>query len=291
VAAGRAARPRNASPHQLVALAPSTGEVVAYGALRTNRMPWARLDLMVDPAYRRRGVGGRLLAALQDDLRALGAVSVHARVRADVPEALTFLARRGFAERHRMHGLRLALDDVSYEALRRHERRALAAGYAIVALAEEMASGRDWRARLRALADDATIGWPDPDPAPAAPMTAERFAQWIEPALAAPDMLFLATAGDRLVGFASVTAVGTAVHPDHRGRGVATALKARALADAKRRRRRWVETCTAQPAMLAVNEKLGYVRHQVEVRLLKLFPDPTAAGGDRGADLPWSALR
>jgi GNAT superfamily N-acetyltransferase len=244
-------------------------------------MPWARLDLAVAPAHRRRGLGGRLLAALEDDLRAIGAASVHARVRADLPDAIAFLTRRGFVQRHRMQGLRLALDGVDEAVLAEHQRAALDAGYTIVTLAEEMASVRDWRARLRALMDAAVDGWPDPDPAPAAPMTPERFAGWLEPALAEPDLVFLAKGVHGYAGFASVIALGTAVHPDHRGRGLATALKARAVADAKRRGLRWVQSCTANPAMLAVNEKLGYVRDRAELRLLKLLPAP-APGGEPG---------
>jgi GNAT superfamily N-acetyltransferase len=141
-----------------------------------------------------------------------------------------------------------------------------------------MASYPDWAARLRALSDAAVVGWPDPDPAPPAPMPDGAFAAWTAPALADPDMVFLAKSGDAYAGFASVIAFGTAVHPAHRGRGVATALKARAVADAKRRGRRSVDSCTAQPAMLAVNEKLGYVRDRAEVRLLKVLA-PLRSGG------------
>ena len=271
--------PRNSSPHQFVALAAGSGELVGYGGLRTNRLPWARLDLVVASDHRRRGVGGRLLAALEDGLHALGAASVHARVRADFEDALAFLTRRGFSERHRMQGVRLALDKVSYETLARHEQAAVGAGYAIVTLAQEMVSGHYWRAALRALCNDVMVGWPDPDPAPPGPMSDETYDHWL--ALVEPERMFLAKAADRYVGFSSLVAFGTAVHPAHRGRGVATALKARAVADAKRRGCRRVESCTAQPAMLAINEKLGYVRHRAEVRVLKMLT--TASSGAVGA--------
>jgi predicted GNAT family acetyltransferase len=63
---------------------------------------------------------------------------------------------------------------------------------------------------------------------------------------------------------------GTAVHPAYRGKGIATALKAydlhRCIVDGQN----YFETSSANPAMLKVNERLGYrLNGLCEVRLLK----------------------
>lgn len=52
----------------------------------------------------------------------------------------------------------------------------------------------------------------------------------------------------------------TGVHRDHRGRGVATALKVLVAAEAGRLGRQWIETVNHahNEAMLAVNRSLGY---------------------------------
>src|SRR5919202_64649 len=97
------------SPFKHVAVDRLTGEIAGYGAIRTTRLPYARLDLMVHPQWQRRGAGSLLLAQLCADLEALTAETAQARVRADKPDVLAWLHKRGFAERHRMYGLRLAV--------------------------------------------------------------------------------------------------------------------------------------------------------------------------------------
>lgn len=63
---------------------------------------------------------------------------------------------------------------------------------------------------------------------------------------------------------------GTAVHPDYRGCGVATYLKAYNLARCIDDGQTYFETSSANPAMIRVNEKLGYrLNGLTEVRLLK----------------------
>jgi len=82
-------------------------------------------------------------------------------------------------------------------------------------------------------------------------------------------VFFIATHKQRYVGFTSFFGIGTAVHPEYRGRGIATLLKAGSIADGQGRGLRGQTTSTASPAMQRVLEKLGYRRMWSEIRLLR----------------------
>jgi len=57
--------------------------LVGYGAIRATHTHRYRLNLMVSSKWQRRGVGRALFAKLEEDLVALQAISLQARVRAD----------------------------------------------------------------------------------------------------------------------------------------------------------------------------------------------------------------
>ena len=80
-------------------------------------------------------------------------------------------------------------------------------------------------------------------------------------------MGFLAVHGREYVGF--VGPLGTAVRPALRGRGIATALKVREVAAARERGVLTLDGATGNPAMLKVNERLGYQRTNTEIRLVR----------------------
>jgi GNAT superfamily N-acetyltransferase len=59
------------------------------------------------------------------------------------------------------------------------------------------------------------------------------------------------------------------VDPGYRGRGIATALKAAALAGAADAGVDLAESRSANPALWRVNTKLGFTMHDAEVRLIR----------------------
>lgn len=114
-------------------------------------------------------------------------------------------------------------------------------------------------------------GWPDPDPGPVDALTPQEF-QHLHRTYEADagidaDRCFLARREDLYLGFTS--ALGTAVRPDFRGQGIATALQVRAITDARDRGAATVRTSTGNPAMLRINERLGFRITSTEIRLIQ----------------------
>ncbi len=73
---------------------------LGYGAvLYRARAKVARLhSLAVDPAFRGRGVGARLLNAIEDATRLRGATKLRLAVREDNPAAIALYATSGYTE-------------------------------------------------------------------------------------------------------------------------------------------------------------------------------------------------
>jgi len=65
------------------------------------------------------------------------------------------------------------------------------------------------------------------------------------------------------------TSGGTAVRPAYRGAGLATALEARCIRWAQENDVRSLAPASGNPAMVRVNEKFGFRRTDVEVRLVR----------------------
>jgi GNAT superfamily N-acetyltransferase len=262
-------------------VATDDGRVVGYGSFWPVRDHRFRMDMAVAPELRRRGIGGQLLDVLVGRARAANATTLQARTESDRLQALGFLTRRGFAETMRMERLVLNVAGATLEPYAGVERRLAADGIALTNLADELHRIGDacWH-RFCAAYGAARDGWPDPDPDPddgpaaqpsvaefrrkyglAARLLYEEYGRlWQEPCI-------LAVHGEQVVGFAG--AIGTGVRPEMRGRGIATAMKLRVIATAREGGVTTLRSSTGNPAMVKVNERLGYRRTTTEVRLVR----------------------
>jgi len=151
-----------------------------------------------------------------------------------------------------------------------HVHQLAARGIIITTLVAERQHNPAYARQLHELQNAVAPDWPDPERVPFTPVAFDDFARRLErETQACPDAFFIAKSGSTYIGYCGLSALGTAVHPAHRRQGVATALKVTAIADAQQRGQATVFTCTANPAMLAINKKLGYQHETVEVRLGK----------------------
>jgi GNAT superfamily N-acetyltransferase len=259
------------SPRRFAAAAGSPQRVVAYGAIWRVRPGRFRMDLVVSPGWRRCGIGGWLLAHLGDQARIAGAATLQARVEDDGGGSLAFLVARGFAETMRMRRQVLDVAGARLAAQAGLAERLACRGIVIGALEDEQDRVAVFWERFCDLYNAAREGWPDPDPGPIEALTPHEFQHrhrtYEADAGADADRGFLVRREDLYLGFTS--ALGTAVRPAFRGQGIATALKVRAITDARDRGVAALRTSTGNPAMLRVNDRLGFRTTSTEIRLIQ----------------------
>jgi hypothetical protein len=179
--------------------------LAAYVALWRVHAQQFRMDVVVDPAWRRRGFGAALVDFLVSQAESAKATSLQARPYAGGVDALRVLHARAFHETMRMTGLEL--DDPSRAELAplSELRRALErGGIRITTLAAELECDPQSWEKLRDANQAAQFGWPDPDPRPDGrpdePETVEEFRARAELFGLLPEACFVAVMDDRMTG-------------------------------------------------------------------------------------------
>jgi mycothiol synthase len=262
-----AAAEREAGARRWVATAGAAEQAVGYGSVWPVRPNKFRLDLIVHPVWRRQGIGSQFLAHLSEYARDAGAETLQARAEDQAEASLGFLRRNGFSETMRMHRLLLDVARVDLRPFAHLEAALAAEGVVLTALGEEQAGDPAAWDQLCDLYNAAREGWPDPDPGPDEPLTADELRDLLDRFAVDPKSLFIAKGAGGYLGFTG--GVGTAVRPAARNRGIATALKVRAITEARARGQATLRTASGSPAMIRVNEKLGFRQISTEVRLVK----------------------
>ncbi len=236
-------------------------------------------QLRIDESHWRQGIGTRLYVLLRSRLIALKATRLLSWVRVDAVNGRRFAEHHGFRETGEVvEDGRLHLPEantVTYEGLEERLRRA---GLRIASLAE---LGTEDEAFLRALQHL----WADSGEGPPAPeRLRDAFPSWRREVLHAsglsPETHWVALDGERPVGMTFLKRLSkdaaendyTGVASTHRGRGIAQALKLRAIAWARQHGVRWFYTSSElrNTPMLAINKRLGY---QPGVRRLQVAQD------------------
>lgn len=260
------------------------GEVVGHLQATDRSLPTpsrrpgqCHFSLAVAPAYRRRGIGSVLCGCAERFALGRRARLLYTSY-TEIPNApaASFLRALGFEALERF--LPSALDLAAFDPARfaGTVRRVEAQGVRQTTYAE-MGDSSPNRRRLYALEQAARASQPFREVGPYVPAPFEtwerEFSGWD------PETIFLAVAapGDAWVGV--VTGLKwyfTGVHPDWRGRGLATALKVCCLSEAKRRGITMMETENHEDnaAMLAVNRKLGFVFGVPEAACIKKLWEP-----------------
>jgi GNAT superfamily N-acetyltransferase len=255
-----------------VAVRPGTDEVL--GATEYEHNPWTfdpdRYGVWVGvrPEAQGRGIGGALFEHILGELTERRAAALRTRARADRRETVGFLERRGFKELERTWESRLDL--ASYDPTKFQDRGRVPEGIAVTTLAEELARDPEALRRLHELNDALSPDVPRIDPYTS--MTFESFRDMVTGPGYVPEACFLAKDGDRWIGMSNifrseaepaVLYTGfTATRREYRGKGIAWALKVRAVGWAKaggyRELRTWNSTLNAP--MLSINVRLGFVK-------------------------------
>lgn len=221
---------------------------------------WAIMGVL--PAARRAGIGERLLVEVSAVARSRGKTQIYLRCAADRPEAIEFLAHRGFAELERSKTVRLELADLRVPTITPPP------GIELTTLAArpDLVDG------VHAVAIETFPDVPGGDEPMAVGDLAEFRARDVDRPSVPNDAFFVAvdTETGRVVGYACLlmqpgsTTVAyhdmTAVFRGYRGRGIARELKHATIAWAIDNGLAALETGNdeANAPMRAVNARLGY---------------------------------
>ena len=199
------------------------------------------LDLAVLPEYEGQGLGTALYNHILTALQPFDPLTVQASAREDMARGVRFLTDRGFQEVMReweSHLAVAAFDSAPYAGVAEQMQ---AQGIVIKTLAE-LAADPDRNRKLYAMTDEIHHDVPSPEPPTSVP-----FEHFIEHTLSHPNLLpdgyFIAVHDGEYVGSSnlwdspadrSILYTGlTGVTRAYRGRGIALALKLRALAYAQ----------------------------------------------------------
>jgi ribosomal-protein-alanine N-acetyltransferase len=91
-------------PEAVVLAARASGDLAGFAIMQFGDERAHLVLMAVDPAYRRRGIGRRLLGWLVDSAKVAGVLSIHLELRAQNRVAYTLYRASGFAESLRIPG-------------------------------------------------------------------------------------------------------------------------------------------------------------------------------------------
>jgi len=246
--------------------------VKGYAAVYKLDETHFRLNLLVEPQSARRGMGTKMLREVESEAKRQGCLSLQARILEGMDASLQFALKRGFSEVHRMRGMSLQAEDFSFEKWKDLGEKLTAENFVVTTLENELKIENQPIDRLVKLHKRAVEGWALIDPTLSHKTETEYLREFFSSAKI-PSRVSIIKHGEKYVGYTSAdreNMIGTAVHPGYRGRGVATYLKACDLKMQIAGGVKYIESSSANPAMIRVNQKLGYkLNGLTEIRLVK----------------------
>lgn len=264
----------------------AAGHVLAYGSYRHVPRSFHpdkyHVYVAVHPDRHRQGIGTRLMRHLLGRLGERGGRRIISWTREDYGHAIAFLRRFGFEEYARAFESRLPAATVDLAAFAHYRQLAADAGVVITTLQDELARVPHCLPAVYQAHMVMDISEPQDDPDLPTPV---GYDLWVSEDVRHPrvllDAYFLARRGDFYVGESALKRTDadahalrqqlTAVLPEYRGRGIATALKLHTVEYARAHGYREIRTFNSSrnAPMLAINTKLGFVRQPAWIDFIR----------------------
>jgi len=238
------------------------------------------IDLHVDVDFEKQGIGTALYEKLVDYLKLQDAISVRTGVRENLEHAVAMAEKHGFKTTKKDFQLKINPQQHDFSGFAEVIPKLAAEGILIKSLAELGVSEENRKKVWQAYSD---IRMDVPRSEPATQMSYESFStHFLDGPDCSPDSLFIAVDDSDYIGVTNMWQSETSsdlytgltgVKQGYRGRGVATALKARAMLFAQDYGSEAVYTDndTNNVEMLKVNEKFGFEQILVWLGLVKEF--------------------
>jgi mycothiol synthase len=244
------------------------------------------VNLLVDPDYQGRGIGTQFYDFLIGHVLAREPEVVTAGTREDKLASIHFLTERGYHQVQREPISELHVPQFDPKPFADISRSVVEQGIVIRSLEEIAAQDPEWKRKLWQLQGELFLDVPGPDP-----VTIDSFEVYQERELGSPnfriDGQFIALDSDKWVGITALWTTEadpeklftglTGVRREYRRRGIATALKLRAIDFAKRYGARTIETGNDEGnPMYQINLRLGFRPLPAWLTFEKRFAGPEA---------------
>lgn len=233
----------------------------------------------VKPPFRRQGIGKALYGAVLEALKPHHPISILSSTREDQPQAIAWLQKLGFVEKMKYWESRLDLQSFDFAPYTGKVEAVEAAGFELSSM-KELESDPDYKQKAYDLWLEARLDVPRPDAI--SEVSFEDYCKWVFDSKYYWPEGFLMAVDKRTGQYVSMSTLwktdGDYLHTGltgtrraYRRKGLALALKLRAVAIAKAAGAREIRTGNevGNRAMLTINEALGFVKQPVWIDFVK----------------------